>query len=229
MEGRFEAANALKEIAEARQRRFESSLERAEAELEAVRSTTRITAPFSGQVIERRVDVGNLATPGTPLAVLDQDGPLCAEVSVEESHAGRIHVGDFAAVWLEGAIESIQGQVSEVFPAVDARTRTFLVKVELPANLSATSEFLPRPGKFVRVELTVGETERMVVPESAILRKGQLEMVYVVENDRTRLRLVTLGRREDSQIEILSGLNEGEKVVSKPGADLGEDVRVVTR
>jgi RND family efflux transporter MFP subunit len=229
VEGRYTAAMAEKEMAQARWKRLQSSLERAEAEVEAVKSYTQLTAPFSGWVTERRVDRGNLATPGTPLAVVEQEGPLSAEVSVEESQAGRIHVGDFAEVWLENASDSLQGRVAEVFQGIDVATRAFTVKVDLPEDLSGLSGVHPRPGMFVRVGFTVGETERMLIPASAIIKRGQLEMVYVVEEDRARLRMVTVGRPRGSQVEVLSGLNGGDTVVIDPADPLREGVRVVTQ
>ena len=155
VEGKYAAATAQKQMAEARLRRVQSSLQRAEAEVEAVKSYTQITAPFAGRVTERRVDVGNLAAPGTPLAVIEQEGALRAEVSVPESQAGRIHVGDFTEVWLEGANDSLRGRVSEVFQGIDVATRAFMVQVDLPEDLSGLTGVHPRTGMFVRVEFTV--------------------------------------------------------------------------
>jgi len=229
VEGSYTAATAQKQMAEARLRRVQSSLQRAEAEVEAVKSYTQVIAPFAGRVTERRVDVGNLAAPGTPLAVIEQEGALRAEVSVPESQAGRIHVGDFTEVWLEGANDSLRGRVSEVFQGVDVATRAFMVQVDLPEDLSDLTGVYPRTGMFVRVEFTVGQTESMLIPSSAVVKRGQLEMVYVVEEDRARLRLVTLGRPRGSRIEVLSGLSDGDAVISEVVDSLREGQRVVTQ
>ncbi len=227
VKSRFLSANADLGMARARVSRARSSIERARAEVataEAYWGYTRIQAPFDGRVIEKHVDAGNLAAPGTPLLVLEGAGALRAEVSVDESQAGRIHVGDEATVVVSGADE-VEGRVSEVFPAIDPASRAFLVKIDLPADVASDGL---APGRFVRVELRIGETERMVVPESAVMRRGQLELVYVIEAERARLRLVTLGRSREGFVEVLSGLDPGEAVVMN-AQQIGEEGMRVAR
>lgn len=109
--------------------------------------------------------------------------------------------------------------MSEVFPAIDPASRAFLVKIDLPADVASDGL---APGRFVRVELRIGETERMLVPDSAVMRRGQLELVYVIEAERARLRLVTLGRSREGFVEVLSGLDPGEAVVLN-AQQIGED------
>jgi RND family efflux transporter MFP subunit len=229
VEGNYTAAVARKEMAEAALRRVQSSLVRAEAQVEAVKSYTQVTAPFSGQVTERRVDIGNLAVPGTPLGVIERAGGLRAEASVPESQAGRIQVGDEALVWFQDGGEPVKGRVSEVNQGVDVMTRAFMVQVDLPEDLTDIPGANPRPGMFVRVGFNVGQTESILIPEKALLQRGQLEMVYVVEDEHARTRLVTIGPRRGSQIEVLSGLSDGDVVVTDPGTNLREGVRVVTQ
>jgi RND family efflux transporter MFP subunit len=227
VEGRYTAAVAHKEMAEAALRRVQSSLVRAEAQVEVVKSYTQVTAPFSGQVTERRVDIGNLAAPGTPLGVIERAGGLRAETSVPESQAGKIQVGDEAQIWLADDGEPVKGRVSEVHQGVDVMTRAFMVQVDLHENLPDTPGVNPRPGMFVRIGFNVGQTERILVPETAVFQHGQLEMVYVVEKDHARTRLVTVGPRRGDQVEVLSGLSDGDVVVTNPGTDLREGMRVV--
>jgi RND family efflux transporter MFP subunit len=231
VESRFLSAKADLGMAEARLSRARSGIERARAEVataEAYWSYTRIQAPFDGRVIEKRVDVGNLVTPGVPLLVLEQAGALRAEVSVDESLAGRIQVGDEATVVVSGAGDrdgrgELIGRVSEVFPAIDPASRAFLVKVDLPETVDSSGL---APGRFVRVELSVGRTERMLVPDSAVIRRGQLELVYVVEEGRARLRLLTLGRSRDGFAEVLAGLDPGEAVIVEAQQITEEGMRV---
>lgn len=227
VEARHEAALAERERATAGLARARSARSRAEAEVRAVRALfdySRVRAPFDGRVLERQIDLGNLATPGTPLFILEKDGPLRAEVSVEESMAGRIKTGDRADVYVAQRREPLDGTVTKVVPRVDVRSRAFRVEVELPAGSQADLV----PGGFVRVALTVGETERLLVPRSAIVTRGQLSMVYVVEEDTPpRLRLVTLGRERGDDVEVLSGLSAGERIASEPSQidDPGEGAR----
>lgn len=228
VESRALSARADLAMAEARLGRARSSIERARAEIasaEAFWGYTRIEAPFDGRVIERMADEGNLAAPGAPLLVLEQAGALRAEVFVDESQAGSVHVGDEATVVVAGS-EKLKGRVSEVFPAVDPMSRAFLVKVDLPEG--ADSERFA-PGRFVRVELRAGEAQTMLVPESAVMRRGQLELVYVVEGERARLRLVTLGRAREGYLEVLSGLNPGDAVVVQAQQIAEEGARVAAQ
>ena len=217
-------SEAEKAAAEARLSRVAASLERARAEVaaaEAVWEYTNVRAPFHGRVIERRVDIGNLAMPGTPLFVIEQDGPLTAEVALDESLSGEIAVGAEVTVSLEGADsgDPLLGTVVEVAPAVDPRSRAFVVKVALPAEIQAERY---APGRFVRVRFRVGTVERLLVPETSIVRRGQLESVYVVQDERARMRLVTLGRVRGGMVEVLSGLDGGETIV-RQADDVSQD------
>jgi hypothetical protein len=104
-----------------------------------------------------------------------------------------------------------------------------VVQVDLPEDLPDIPGVNPRPGMFVRVGFNVGQTESILIPETALLQRGQLEMVYVVADEHARTRLVTIGPRRGSQIEVLSGLSDGDVVVTDPGTNLREGVRVVTQ
>jgi len=226
VEERYAAALAGEKMAAARLGRTRSALERAETEVEAAEAMwryTQIASPFPGRVLERHVDPGNLAAPGIPLLVVEQEGPLRAEVSVDESEAGSINLGSFADLQLEARADVVRGRVSEIVPAVDPSSRTFLVKVDLPDELEDSRL---APGMFVRAEFTVGQTEQMRIPTSALIRRGELDMVWVVEESRARLRLVTLGARRDDRIEVLSGLSDKEQVVVQPDSILQEDMLV---
>lgn len=223
------AADAEKAAAAARLRRLQAGLERARSEVaaaEAVWGQTTVRAPYRGRVIERHVDVGSLAMPGAPLLVLEQDGPLTAEVAVDESQAGRIALGDEARVSLDagGSGDVVVGTVREVSPAIDPRSRAFSVKVALPSEVDIARY---APGRFARVSFSVGTAERLLVPESALVRRGQLELVYVVQDERTRLRLVTLGRSGNGSAEVLSGLDAGDVVVRQASDVSGEGARVI--
>jgi hypothetical protein len=106
-------------------------------------------------------------------------------------------------------------------------SRAFQVQVDLPGELPVDVD--PRPGSFVRVGLNVGSAQRLLIPRSALVQRGQLEMVYVVDEGKARTRLVTIGERHGQQIEVLSGLGEGDVVVTEPDESLREGMRVVTQ
>lgn len=223
VESRYRSAKAQEDMAAAGLKRAQSAVEQAEAELaaaEALFGYTRITAPFEGTVLERRVDPGTLAAPGVVLLVVAEAGAFRVEASVGELQAGAIEKGDLARVSLEGRADAIEARVSEILPAISAATRDFVVKLDLPAD------FALRPGMFARVTFEVGQAEKMLVPVSAVMRRGQLDTVFVVEEGRARLRLVTIGLRRGERLEVLSGLSEGERILSAPPAGTVEGARI---
>lgn len=232
-EARQQTSSAERDRAAAQLRGGTARIDEAHAAVasaEAVLGYTRITAPFAGRVIDRRVDPGSQASPGTPLLVIEQDGALRVEASVDESHAAILTVGATAHVELESAGRGVEGHVTEVVPAVDPASRAFLVKVELapatgPASPAAALPAL-RPGMFARVRFPVGSEERLTVPVVTVQAAGDIDRVFVVEGGRARLRLVTLGQRQGDNVEILAGLDPGEVVVAAPPAELGDGAAV---
>ena len=230
------------EEAEARQQSSSADRDRAAAQLrgggaridearaavsgaEAVLGYTRITAPFSGRVIDRRVDPGSQASPGTTLLVVEQDGALRVEASVDESRAAVLTLGATAHIELESAGRQAEGRVTEVVPAVDPTARAFLIKVDLPP---AHDPALPalRPGMFARVRFPVGMEERLMVPAAALSQSGDIDRLFVIDVGHARLRIVTLGQRQGDDVEVLAGLDPGEVVVTAPRGGLTDGVPV---
>ncbi len=172
-----------------------------------MRDYTRISAPFDGVVTEKRVEAGNLASPGMPLATIEQAGAYRLEAAVEESRLRDIHVGQSVSVTLEALDRGITARISEVMPSVDPASRTNLVKIDLPASPDL------RSGMFGRAVFTLGKRRILAVPNEAIREQGQLRSVFVAEGGYARARLVTLGDSQQGGREVLSGLSEGEKFV----------------
>lgn len=224
-EGRQQSATAERELAAARIRGGSARIEEARAALggaEAALSYTRIVAPFTGRVIDRRVDPGSQATPGMPLLVVEQEGPLRIEASVDESHATTLSVGATAHVEVESAGREAEARVTEVFPALDPIARAFLVKLELetPGAHGATAQGPLRPGMFARVRFPIGIEKRLTVPITAIRPMGDLDRLFVIEGGRAHLRMVNLGQRHGTSVEVLAGLEPGEVVLVAPTAAL---------
>jgi multidrug efflux pump subunit AcrA (membrane-fusion protein) len=222
-QARLEGAEAEEAMAQARLRASGARIDQAKAEVGEAQATldySRIVAPFDGQVIERRIDPGNLASPGMPLLVLEQAGTLRVETAVEESRAATVALGDRALVEIEALAQPVLGTVGEIVPTVDAATRAFLVKVDLPADLVGL-----RPGMFARVDFRLGRTSRLVVPTTAITPNGALDRVFVVDGQNLRLRMVTLGEVQGAWTEVLSGLAAGERVVAAPTPRVSDGAR----
>lgn len=219
----WKSAVAQEEIARARLRAVASNIDEARADLAANQATleySRIVAPFAGRVLERRVDAGALAAPGTPLFVVVDDGQLRVEAAVDESRSSDVKVGDSASIETAALGGQVEGKVSEIVPSVDVASRAFLAKVDLPEDARL------RPGTFARVRFRVGSRPRLVVPSSAVSALGSLERVFVVQGDTARLRMVTLGHTQPPWVEVLTGLSPDERVVSAAPPQLRDGGRV---
>ncbi|MDD5757733.1 MAG: efflux RND transporter periplasmic adaptor subunit [Desulfobulbaceae bacterium] len=166
-----------------------------------------IRAPFSGQISKKMADVGDLATVGTPLLNIENTDIVQAVAAIPEAQLAGIKPGDALTVRIPAANLETSGTVSEIAPTGDAASRTSLIKLNLTANKAL------RPGQFVRVILPGTSSKTLMVPESALSTYGQMERLFVVENNTANLRLIRTGSHRDGQIEILSGLNAGEQVI----------------
>ena len=184
---------------------------------------TEITAPFDGVITRKLVEVGDLATPGKPLLEMENSSLLRFECEIPEALVDRVSMGAELPVTIDAAAAVLRGKVSEIAPSASAGSRTFLVKLDLPA-----AEKL-RAGQFGRVRVPVRERPAVLVAEDAVVRRGQIESVFVVEDSAARLRLVKTGRKMNGSVEVLSGLSGGEKVVVKDAALLRDGVAVEVR
>ncbi len=234
-----QAVSALK-AAESHASGARAAIQQAQAAADAARAGLRaatvgasygvITAPFDGIVTEKRVEVGNMATPGTPLLTVEDDRSFRLEVRVDESRVGEIDRAKPVEVVVDsigpdGAPAAQEGSITEVSRAVDG-AHAFLVKIDLPPNPAL------RSGMFGRARFGGGTRQILTVPATAVVRRGQLTSVFVVDKDnRARLRLVQVANTVGSRAEIAAGLDAGERVVVEPGATLadGAPVRAVNR
>ena len=220
---RLRSAEAALAMAASKRRQVEARRSQAEAEIAAARVAlgyATLAAPFAALVTERKADPGSLATPGAPLLTLEREGNPRLEASIDESRLGLVRVGESVAVEIDGLNRTVTGRVAEIVPSVDVATRSFTVKIDLPA-LSGL-----RAGMFGRAGFAARKRGALLVPQSAVLERGQIRSVYVVEGDTARLRFVTLGEGRDDQSEILSGLTAGERIIVTPPPLLSDGTRV---
>ena len=196
--------------------------EAALAEARIAASDAAVTAPFDGVVTAKMADAGDLAAPGRPLVRLEQAGGHRVDVRLPETLTRALRPGETVRVRIGGPETApLEAVVEAVSPAVDPESRTFLVKVRLPAGGDA------RSGMFARVAVAVGEDRLIAVPAASVVRLGQLTGVFVVTPENiARYRLVRTGRRLDDRIEVLSGLPEGSRFVANPPPELTDGARV---
>lgn len=226
---RLRQAEAGLAAARSQKARAESGRARAEAQIvstEVMLGYSRISAPFDGVVVERLDDPGGLAAPGKPLLRIEKAGAFRLEAAVPESHLSAIEIGREVRLSISALGESSpsMGRVQEIVPAIDPASRTFIAKISLPAHRGL------RSGLYGTAILEGAEQETITVPAEAVLARGQLESVFVVEDARARQRLVKLGEQREGRRIVLAGVHPGDEVVLSPGALVdGTPVTVVSR
>ena len=203
----FDQSRANRDAARARLNAARSRVEGAKEQLEY----TVIRAPYAGIVSKRHVELGELVSPGQPVISGLSLQSLRVNVDVPQSMFHAIRTIGKAFVYVKG--ERIAAESLTFFPVADAEANTFRVRVNLPDG--AVTLY---PGMFVKVGFVVGETQRLLVPAEAVVRRSELSGVYVADGDAVALRQVRLGRRYGDSIEVLSGLSEGEAVAIDPVA-----------
>ena len=207
--GALRAAEARAVGAAARGRAAASGVASARAASEAAATTesfSLITAPFDGVITDRMIEPGNMAAPGTPLMRLEDHRGFRLDVRVDESRVGQIAPGAVVPVALDsgtdGVTTTVSGTVSEIGRAVDADARAFLIKITLPDTAGL------RSGAFGRAHFSGPPRRALTVPDGALVRRGQMTSVFVVENGIARVRLVSV-----SGTEVLAGLAEADVVI----------------
>ena len=177
------------------------------AEAETVLGHTRVVAPFKGVITRKLADVGDLATPGRPLLEIEDPLALRFEADVPEALLERLELGGSFPVRLDSRTNLLPGVVSEVAPVADSVSRTFRVKLDLTTVPGL------RAGQFGRVAVPTGGTPVPQVPAAAVVRRGQMEYVWIVQEGRARLRIIRTGKVAGDRAEVLSGVTPGESVV----------------
>jgi len=204
---KLEAAKARRDAAQAGTAQAEAAV----AESATTIGFTRIRAPFDGLITAKLIDPGAMAAPGVPLLAMEDPSRFRLEANVDESQIGVVRIGATVSVAIDSlGGQELAGKVVQIVPAADPTSRTFTVKIDLPANPQI------RSGVFGRARFVRGQREALVVPQTALVQRGQLDALYVVTKDGVAsLRYVTLGKPSSGNVEVLSGLENGEQVVAQ--------------
>jgi RND family efflux transporter MFP subunit len=188
---------------------LKTQLEVAETSTKNLASNTQLVSPVSGVVTARNFDNGDVAG-SAPILVVEQLNPLKVRINVSEEYFSRVKNGMKVDITLEVYPgKHFRGSVSLVYPTVDATTRTFTVEVAIPND-----QMLIRPGMFARVTLNLGAMPHTVIPDIAVQKQHGTNdrFVFVIKDGVAHRKLVQLGRRLDSKLEILKGVDAGEQV-----------------
>jgi RND family efflux transporter MFP subunit len=204
---------------QARQRIAQASVK----EVETLLGYTRVTAPFDGVITRKWADVGDLAAPGKPLLEMEDPANLRFEANVPEALLPKVESGRKLRVRVASLDHELEGTVAEIAPSSDPNSRTFLAKLDLPADAGL------RAGQFGRAAVPIGELSALRVPAAAVVQRGQMELVFVVTNGQAQLRLVKTGKRLGSELEIISGVEAGEQVVIDGAVQLRDGQPVQTK
>lgn len=214
IKARYESTQARRDMARAVQAQADAALTQARTSL----GYAQIRAPFAGLVTEKKADAGTLASPGTPLFTVEDTRSYRLEATVDESDIRMLRIRQTALVSIDALGDAeLSGKVVQIVPAADSASRSFLVKIELPSDPRL------RSGLFGRARFPRGERSLLSIPHAAVVERGQLLGVYVIDaNQIAGLRYITLGKTTGDHVEVLSGLQEGEKFIATPGnRDLG--------
>lgn len=187
----------------------------------AQRAYVDIRSPDDGVVVARLKQAGDLAAPGAPMLTLEVGRALLFETSVSEAHVAAIAVGSRARVKIDALTQVFEGTVSRVVPSGDPVTRSYLVKVALPETAGLM------PGMFGRASFAVGDSPSLLVPAQALVERGGLRGVFLVdEAGLARFRWLRTGREWPDRIEVTAGLAAGERIVAAVDPGLREGDRI---
>jgi len=207
-----------------------SAFEKAEAELKAATQRlsaananvkevleqlkyTVVKAPYSGIVAERHVELGEMAKVGQPLLTGFSLNELRAVTHVPQTVVTQIRSATEAQIIVAAQDqEPLRSSLITVYPEADPDTHTYKVRVKLPS--------VPKgiyPGHLVKIQFTTGEAQKMRLPSQAIVRRSELQAVYIVKDNNVSLRQIRLGKTNtDNTVDILAGLDAGEMIALDP-------------
>jgi RND family efflux transporter MFP subunit len=217
------SAEARLAVADARIAEAAALIDSAAATATAARvaaSYALLVSPFDGTVTEKLTEPGNMASPGQPLVTVEDTRAFRLDVRLDESRAASVRVGDAAAVRLDRATDSegsgssptdsLTAVVAEVARMLDPGSHDFVVKLDLPSSVGL------RSGMFGRAAFRGSSRRGLAIPSSALIRRGQLVFVFVVEADKkAHLRLVDVSEPVGDLVEVRSGLVAGDAVVGE--------------
>jgi multidrug efflux pump subunit AcrA (membrane-fusion protein) len=213
---RHQAAQAGLEQAKAGLRESEAAATQADSEARAaqdVASYARITAPFDGRVIRRMVDPGTLITPGITLFIVEDTSCYQLQATLPAEALTAVRKNSTALVQLDALPhQPLTGKVSELEAGADPTSHTLQARVDLP------KESTVRSGLFGRALFPRGQKQALLVNTDALVNRGQLSGIYIVDDAALiHWRVLTLGKTTGNEIEVLSGLTDGDVVVLNPG------------
>ncbi len=172
-----------------------------------------VTAPIGGIVAERQIELGEMATPGRPLVTVFDPKGLRVIATIPQYKLAEVKKSTKARIEFPESGRWVDALRIEILPTVDGKSHTATARLYLPENIEGVV-----PGMFARAHFTLGQAKKITVPPAAVLRRGEVTAVYVLDEKGTpRLRQVRLGEPvSGGDIEVLAGISDGERVSLSP-------------
>jgi RND family efflux transporter MFP subunit len=178
----------------------------------AVQTFSTITAPYAGVIGATLAELGDMAQPGRALFTVFDPRALRVTATLPQAALPRLKLAEPVKVEIASLGRSLIATKVTVIPIADARTHTTRIRLDLPAAEGLI------PGQFARALFVTGGVRALAVPATALLRRGEVTAVYVIDGQgRAQLRQVRTGEPVgDNEVEILSGLDGGERIAQNP-------------
>jgi len=187
-------------------------------------SQAEVKSPMSGVVAKTFLDMGAVVSPQTPIAQVVSTGRVKAVVNVVEKDIGKVKRGQPAVVRVDAYDQDFPGMVTNISPVENPQSRSVEVEITVPNPGGKL-----KPGMFARSEIRAGKHDGLVIPVSSVNRREDKSYVMVVGSDAAHEREVVLGQDLGEKIEVQSGLQEGEQVVTAGAYGLKDGDKVVVK
>jgi len=212
-QARLDQAQAQLDSADARVQQSEAAKNRAADQL----SYTRITAPYSGIVTARLIQKGELALPGKPLISGFSLDTLRIKAAIPQRNINAVRQAHLVRLDIPSK-PALKLTDITLFPYANPASHTYTLRANLPTGIKGFS-----PGELVKIQIPIGQKSALMIPGSAVMIHDELRTVYVVEKDgMVDLRQIRFAKHRNNQLEIIAGLQAGEKILATPQAYLNQ-------
>lgn len=211
-EGRVKGLLDIKGISQEEYDVAANELETIEADMEFTRAQiakTEIRAPFNGKIGLKSVSEGSFVNNTNVIASMQQTDLLKIDFSIPEKYAALVKVGDTVKFSVEGVNQKMNARVAAIEPRIDAQTRNIMIRAVY--KNSGTNVY---PGAFAKVELITGKKQALMIPTESVIPEMKGNKIFVVKGGKSMPVKVETGLRSEDKIEILSGLNAGDTVIT---------------
>jgi HlyD family secretion protein len=207
-----------------------ASVEQAEAGVSQAEASARqvaanldygvVRAPFAGVITKKQVEIGAIAGVSQPLVTLESRDRLRFSVAVPESLIDRVQLGQSMTVQIDALKRQISGTVSQIIPAADPQSRNFTVKVALLPTANLIS------GMFGRLQLDTDDRTALVIPKETLVERLGVSGVFKVVDGKTQFQTVTVQPINSDEVEVFSGVSEGDRLILNPAPTLQDNTEV---